>query len=340
MAQLVTIRPRENSKKFQTRQGTMTQYQKVIVAPGVEEDREAGPYKGERFPNSRQMFRPIWGASKRRWMLEGIEDNCKKLNDLVKGCKFKYKTDHPKAFHYIEEADIYDVRDPFFNHDYLRIISREGQTTLDKDIPLDHIIYLGCLANHDFQKGGETINPLLSSRVKYIITDKNIDTKIKKEVRTKAMRSTELYASLTDAKRLKIAMAMGLVASEEVDRALVDEVLWDASQSAISAPGFESKRDMFIAMCEANAEELNTRHMIQKAKSSGKLRKVKGQGYLLFGQPVGNSDRQLYEYFRNPENQEMLIRLEQALEDNLPEDYYRSTEDPKEDPQEDNDQGN
>jgi len=319
MAELITIRPRQGSKRFKAINGLMTQFQK-ITENNHEEDRATGEYKSERFPNSRQMFRPNWSASRRMWMLKGYETMDEKkqaeLDKLVVACKLKYPDKHPRAKEYITSADVYDSADPFFSHPLLRVITYEGQASLDKSRPIDKIILAGMNADHHFQHGGEKINPVLSQRVKYVITDKNIDTQIKKEARTLSVEATKLYAALNDAKKMKIALALGLISNESVERGIIDEVLWDASQDNKTMMGGTklTKQKAFIEMCQADTEELNIRHKIQKAKATGKLKKHKTQGYLLFGTPVATTDGKLYEYFNDPANQEVMIRLEKALE--------------------------
>lgn len=318
MAELVTIRPRAGSKRFRAIKG-ITQFQKV-TEQGQDVDRSVGEYKSERFPNSRQMFRPMWSASKRKWLLRGFEDmnqeKQKELDALVVKCKLKYGDKDPRARNYIKEADIYDANDPFFTHPSLKIITYEGQATLDKSRPLDQILLLGLQANVTFQKGGDKVNPVLSQRVKYVITDKNVDSKIKQDKRKKILTATKLYDALTDAKKTKVAMAMGLISNDNVDRSVIDEILWEACQDDTKVVDNNmTRQDLFIKMCKTNAAELNTRNMIQKAKATGKLRRNKTQGWLLFGESIGRTDNQVYEYFNNPDNQEMLIRLEQAMED-------------------------
>lgn len=314
MAEIVTIRPRSGSKMFKAVKGQITQFQKITEG-GQDTDRSAGEYKSERFPNSRQMFRPMWSNSKRRWLIKNFDSNSEDLNKLVTSCKLKYEKNSHKPNQYIMEADLYDANDPFFNHKSLKVITYEGQITLDKNRPIDKIILLSLQANHQFQEGGESINPLLSSRVRYVITDKNLDTSIKKKTRQTSLDALKLYDKLSDDKKVKIAMAMGLISNESVDRVLIDEVLWEACQDNVTkASNKESKQDIFIKMCNSDSTELNMKHLIQKAKASGKLKKNKTQGYLLFGQPIGTTESKIFEYFSNPENQEMLIRLEQSLE--------------------------
>lgn len=320
MAEIVTIRPKSGSKRFKAIKGQMSQFQKITEESGAERNELAGEYKSERFPNSRQMFRPMWGSSKRRWLMSGFDKFDTKeqneLNELVAKCKLKYGAKDPRAMQYITEADIYDSNDPFFNHKSLRVITYEGQVSLDKSRPLDKIILMALQADSQFQQGGETVNPMLSQRVRYVITDRNIDVKIKRAHRTKIMKSTKLYDNLTDNKKFKIAMSMGLISSEKTDRSIIDEVLWDACQdNKTKLSNKMSKQDLFISMCIATSEELNTRHMIQKAKASGNLKKNKQQGWLLFGEAISRTDAKLYEYFNNPDNQEILLRLENVLED-------------------------
>lgn len=317
MAEIITIKPRPGSKKFKAIRGQMTQFQK-ISEKGQEFDRSAGEYKAERFPNSRQMFRPMWSRSKNRWLLKSFDtmtdEKQKELDKLVTGCKFKFPDDDPRARQYITSADVFDRRDPFFNHVDLRVITYEGQITLDKERPLDKLMLMALQMHTLFQKGGENINPMLEQRVRYVITDKNVDTKIKKDRRNQAMLASQLYGKLSDAKKVKVAMGLGIISNEKTDSGIIDEVLWDyATDNKSRVSGNTTKQKLFIKMCEATTEELNTRHLIQKAKASGNLRRNKTQGWILFGESIGRNEDQLYAYFNDPENQEMILRLEEAL---------------------------
>jgi len=321
MAEIVTIRPKADSRKFRSMQGRPQQFQKMVDNTGKQKDVNVGDYKSERFPNSRQIFRIEWSLSKKRWIVEGFEgdmtlDKQKELDKMAKACKLKYPKGDPREKHPIESADMYDPADPFFNHKNLKVISSEGQLTLHVSSPIDKIILKGLSLNNEFQKGGIKTNPVLSQRTRYIITDRDIDTKIKTDERNTAMKASQLYASLSDDKKIKIAMAMGLVAQDNVDRALVDDALWDASvDTKTKVHKNLTKRDYFIAMCSATSEEINTRHMIQQARAKGKLKNTKDQGWLLFGTPIGRNEDQLFSYFSNPDNQEMLVRLEEALKE-------------------------
>jgi len=174
---------------------------------------------------------------------------------------------------------------------------------------------MGMQANNNFQETGAEINPMLSSRVRSVITDRNVDMSVKAKKRDLKLEAFRLYEKLNDAKKVKIAMSMGLISNEKVDRSIIDEVLFAAledDKTKIDAK--TTRQQLFISMCKAPTEEINTRHMIQKAKASGALKKNKTQGYILFGNAIGNTDKQVYEFFKNPANQDIIIRLENKLE--------------------------
>lgn len=320
MAEIITIKPKKGTRSFSELGSQMIQFNKV-EQNGELIDKATGEYKAEKFPNSRQMFRPSWGEAKKRWKLKGFMDDItsekqEELNKLVKACKFRYPDEHPKARQVIEEADIFDSQDPFFNHRQLRLLKREGQATLNKSRPLDQILHLAMMVDPEYAQAGESDgNPLLSKRVKFIMTDKNIDASIKRDRREKEMKVVKLFENLSDAKRLKVAMAMGFISSEKTDKDQVNDVLWEVAKDdkKLMTGSKLTRQDVFIKMCETTMDELDTRQLIQKAKAGGFLKRDKSQGWMLFGHPVGRNDAQLFAYFNDKENQKMMLRLEDAI---------------------------
>ena len=229
--EIVTIRPKKGSKRFRTANGHMSQIH-ASEDGGKTQEKNVGAFNGERFPNSRQMFRVSWSSSKHMWKLNGFENMTKEkqeeLDKLVKACKLKhYMKNDPNYGNYITTADMYDSADPFFSHKDLKVISQEGELLLNKTRPIDNIILLGIKSDGQFAVGGEKLDPLTSSRVKYIITDKTIDVQMKKEVRSKKMEALKLLDKLTSAKKLKIALAIGAIPNKDVDIDTVDELLFD-----------------------------------------------------------------------------------------------------------------
>lgn len=315
MGDLVTIVPKPGSRKFRVYGSGMTQFNQVAGDSDPNNVASTGEFKGQRFPNSRQPQRVFWSFTKRRWMLAGATKNSAKLNQLVAACKLKYEKGDPRYPNYIKEADIFDPDDAFFKHNKLKVLAKEGEFALDKSVPKDQILIMGMQARHEFALVGDDFGGPTSTRVKFLITDKNIDQQIKEGKRNREIEAAQLFASLDKKKKVQIAMGMGLIARETEDEVLVDEVLWDAAKNVTSRAGNGlTVQEYFIAMCNTTTDELNVRYLIQKSRSEGHLKLTKDQGWLLFGQTVGLNDAQVYQYFKNPENQEILIRLQQVLD--------------------------
>ena len=313
MPQLVTVKPKEGSRKFTIR-GNMTQYNKIDGNMNTTEVRSTGEYRGQRFPNSRQFIRVKWSYSKRRWLLAGASKNSERLNEIVKACKLKYEDDHKRAGDYIETADLFDMDDPFFTHSKLKMVAREGEFVLDKDYPKDKILIMAIQAQHEFEVNGIRNTGAHSSRVKYVITDKNIDNKTKVNARNKELEAIELYRSLDDDKKIKIAIAMGFVSNDNADIDTVDQMLYEAAKNTSIRKGSTvTVQDYFIGLVNASTDEINIRYLIHKARGAGYLKKVRNQGWMMFGQPIGRTDRDVYDYFKNGDNSDMIIRLEETM---------------------------
>lgn len=307
MSRIITIKPKPNSKRFFS---TANQFQKRKGADGVETDVNAGAYKGERFPNSRQMFRPKYSMSKRRWLLAGFDDNHEDLNKLVLKCKLKYPKKHPKFGEFIKEADVFDYNDPFFCHKLLKVISKEGEVSLDKNRALDNIILRGCKADPQFQVGLGNGGPI-SSRVKYIISDKEREVSMRKKVRSSKMKAYKLLDAMDFEKKKKVAMVMGLIVDDSIDPDLLTDSIFNAIDGG-GKIGTKTKQEVFIEMSEVDSEVLDFKHQVFLAKRKGLLRKRKN-GYELFGSYAGKEMRDVEAYLQNEDNQSAWMRLQQVL---------------------------
>lgn len=316
MGNIVRIIPKEGSRKFKVIGNTITNT--VVQKDGEQEVVKKTSTNRERFDRTRQMFRPEWSANKRRWDFKDYDgrdpEKMKELQDLVKRCKLKYRKGHPDYPRYIEEADIYDFSDPFFNHPKFKIVAQEGSITLDTNIPFDKLMLAGLSQLDEFQVGSED-NPILSGRARYVIIDEGLDKRIKKEDRNRKMEVYDLYKGLSDDKKMKIAYAMNLITSEDMDREVIDDLVWQAAEDTSMMKDLSiTRQNLFIQLSKMDSEELNIRHMIGKAKSSGLLRFRSDSGYLLFGKPIAQTYDNVIKYMTDPENGPTLMRLQEALE--------------------------
>lgn len=310
MAQLITIKPKPNSFKFKTVDGNITQFNKDVNSSDPLAVQSAGNYTGERFPNSRQKHRVMWSYTKRRWKLAGCTKNSEALNQLVKECKVQYPKDHPRYPDYIESADIFDSNDPFFKG--FKFMLKEGEGILDKDHPKDKIIIMALQANPHFALSGEESGKL-SNRVKNLIVDKNLDKESKIKNRQKEIEAITIYNNMNPEKRKRVAMAMGLIVKDDTDKDVVDMLLYESVTDVKTKINGLTRQDYFLAMANATTDQINNRYLIQKAKGKGLLKKTR-QGYKLFGHNAGKTEADLIKYFENPDNQEMMIRLQEVLE--------------------------
>lgn len=319
MSKIVTIKPSPLSKKFTSIIGEMQRYSENAGADGRVVSRSLGSYKQERLPNSSQIERPIaFSSQKKKWMLKDYDTNSDELNDLVKSCNLQ--NDMPKHYNFgrdILNCDIYNLNDPFFNHLQLKIKFSEGEGVLKLDTPKDKLLYAGALSNSRFQVSGDKLNPALTGRAKYILVDKEIDSKIKKESRGRKLEAIELLKEMTDEKKLTVALAMGLVKDERVDSAIIDDLLWEAVEDATNkyADSNTTKQEYFIKIAKSDNEDLSTRRTIQKAISSGIIKKDREtNSFTAFGGHIGKDRQQVVTFLLKPENSDLLFRIDKALE--------------------------
>ncbi len=317
MGEFVTIKPKEGSRKFMSTGNMHIVHTKSDEKGNVVSEMKSD-FIGQRFPKSKQLFRIPWHSTKRRWMLEGIEQNGELLNSYVRDTRLQYEKPHKLAGDYIKEADIFDYNDPFFNHRLAKIIANEGEYLIDKTNALENLLLRGIKMHPLFQLAGED-NPITAAGSRYIIVDKGIDSKIKKTSRNNKIKVMKLFDNLTSEKKLKIALAMGIINTEKTDFDVVDDLLFKAAEddkTKIMDQKNMTRQDLFVLLCEMKSEDLNLKHRIAKAKSVGLLKRQANAGYLLFGSPVGKTLVEVEEYFKNSDpNNELLNRLEEALND-------------------------
>jgi len=315
MSNIVRIIPKPGSRRFKTIGNVMhNKYTEDVNGRTVE---RTSKYKAERFDKSRQMWRPEWSFSKKRWDFKGFDgsdpEQMEKFQELVKRCKLKYEKGHPDHPRYIEEADIYDFNDPFLTHKDFKVLAEQGNISLDKNHPFDQLILAGLMQLDEFQLGAED-NPIISGRARYLIIDDALDKQVKKENRNEKMEVYDMFKALTDDDKVKIAFAMSLINSPDMDREVIDDLLFQAAEDTSQRKDMPmSNRALFKSLCKMDPEERNIRYLVGRAKPEGILRWRSDSGYLLFGKPVAKTYDNLIEYLKDPEHGPDLMRLQEAI---------------------------
>ncbi len=314
---LIKIIPSPLSRKFDGTVNGMVQIEEVKNENGVKEVRSMGSYNRERFPNSTQGERPIaYSVSKRKYLLKGYENNSEELNALVKKCNLiNDLKDHYDYNKPIESCDIFNLKDPFFNHKKLKIVFDEGFGSLNTDNPLDYILYQGILINSRYQIGGENANPALNGRSKYIVVDSSIDKVAKKEARNTRKKAEKLVEAMADDKKRSVALAMGLIISGDTDIDTITELLEEAALDNKSVSNSMSKQQYLIKLAEAPNEELEARNYVNKGFKTGLIKRDKETAmFTLFGNQIGKTKQSVINYLISPVNSETLFRLRKAID--------------------------
>jgi len=316
---LIKIIPSPLSRKFNSIiDNNVTEYIEEENNLGQKTVRSLGQYKRERFPNSHQGERPIsYSNSKGRYNLKNYEANSDELNELVKKCHLI--NDMPKHYDFnrpITTCDIRNINDPFFNHKSLKISLSEGYGSLDTENPLEYLLYMGMLANHRYQIGGENSNPALNARAKYIIVDSSIDRDTRKAVRDERKNAEALLDAMGNDRKKSIALAMGLIVDEDTDSSLINDLLEEAVLDNKTMPGAGmSKQKYFIKLASLDSTELKDREYVNKAFKKGLIRRDRESNtYVLFGAQIGKDKQGVINYLINPTNSETLYKLQKAID--------------------------
>lgn len=315
---LIKIIPSPLSKKFNNIEGSVLEYDETENASGQRSVRSLGEYKKERFPNSTQGERPIsFSVSKKRYNLKNFQTNSEELNQLVKRCNLtndmKSHYDYNKP---IISCDVYNVKDPFFNHSKLKFLLDEGYGALNTDNPLEYLLYEGIQVNNKYQVGGETNNVALNGRAKYIIVDSSIDKEIKKQARDNRKTAEKLLDNMSDDKKRAVALAMGIIVDGDTNiemiTDLLEEVALDDRKSTIAGM---SRQNYLIKLAEAAPDELEARNYINMAYKKGLIKKDKESNTnTLFGVQIGRDKNAVTNYLLNPINSDTLHRLQKAID--------------------------
>lgn len=314
---LIKIIPSPLSKKFTNIEGAMLEYKEDENELGQKSIRSIGEYKRERLPNSTQGERPIsYSISKKAYKLKNYTTNSEELNALVKKCNLindmKHHYDYNKP---IVSCDIFNIKDPFFNHKSLRLLLDEGYGVLNTENPLEFLLYEGVLANNKYQVGGEISNAALNGRAKYIIVDSSIDKEAKKLARDTRKNAEKLIDNMSDDKKRSIALAMGLIVDGDTDISLITDLLEEAALDNKKLAGAAMSRQAYlIKLAEAPSTELEARKYINKGFKGYIKKDRESNSYVLFGIQIGKDKQSVINYLINPVNSETLYRLQKAID--------------------------
>jgi hypothetical protein len=276
----------------------------------MEGGRAVGEFKSQELPGSVKGYRIKYSVGKRRYIMkdsEGKELNDDEIQKLVKEAYFTYE-EGPQIGLPILSADPRNPLDPFFNHSRLGIFLTEGSGVFNPELNAsENLVLKGLHATNEFSYTGNSN----SASVKFVISDKNQDDNKAAAKVTDKVKAITMFAALTDAKKRSIGKIMNVGINDTTDRAIVESSMFNAINSdKINSEGVPYTQ-LFIALCEAPSEEINLRELINSAK--GEIIKKTKTGYTFRGNRIANTDSGLYDFFKKPDNHELLLSLEEAM---------------------------
>lgn len=301
MEERIVIKPVKNIKAhFKTAKSSM-QY---IKENGETETRD-GQLR-DRYPNTYTGTRIQWSTGKKRWEISLTEEE---LDALVKRAKLQYEKG-PKIGEMIETADIYDKKDPFFNHKELRLIGQEGQFSLLKNVPMDKIMYNGIENNKKFGKKG---NGLISGAIKFLISDEQGDREFElKEVNTEVKAIME-FGNMTYDKKLAVATALGFRPGDLANPDSLQLSMYHFLKSTARNEDGLYNRDKFLKLASEDNEIIAIKSLIEKAKSASVLRFKKAEGYFYNGNNVAKDAEEMIAFLKNANNKDALEKITEAV---------------------------
>jgi len=274
---------------------------------GIKTQRNLGNFEGRVIPGIVGGRRIRWNPIMRKYPTGTLELD--ELQKAVAACKFRNDIyGHPDKGKLITSADPYDFNDPFFINKQAMIRLEESFATLKSNTPFEKIFskYITEDGNYNVNQSGSSS----SRNAKFEVIDADTAVSSGQKTRLRSQKATKLVENLSDDKKVKAAMYLGLIPNESTDRQLIDDVLWKIciGTDAVS----EAKKDILIGLCELPTEKLTNRYLIAKARQRGFLKKTKA-GNLLKGVNIGTTDFEVETYFDNVDNQNIIDILEKDL---------------------------
>lgn len=309
MEEILTIKPARQSNILKSINANIMF--ETDTSEGVKITNNLGAIKGLTIPGIQGNKRIIWNHQLRKFHVGDLSKD--ELNTLVAECKFKNDMPgHPDKGKMITSCDVYDFSDPFFNNRMADIKLAESVGNLSSLRAFEKIFsYYAKSTPMEFVDTDKDEGNLSSLSAKYQIINSNNVVGASQKTRLKSEDATKLLFSLNDDKKLKIALYLGLIPSENIDRQLIDDALWNICVGKENI--HEVKRELFIDLCKVSTEVLNTRHLIAKCKTMGFLKKTNGN-WNLQGNQIGRTDKEVELYFDDLANGDIIGALENKIQ--------------------------
>lgn len=274
----------------------------------------SNPYTLQRFDGTMQKKGPKFNHHKRRWTIidpedptktQELEHNSDVLDEMVAQCKLINDVpNHPQFGQYITKTDITDKNDPFFVNAKTKLTLKVGEAYIPTG-PHDHlnkILILALMTLKEFQVGNKKSRGRGRGRVRYTIVDRAIDRKEKRRERELDEQARKILYNLSDEKKLRVAIALNLIRTTDVDSLMIDDLVWEyATDTKTKIKGGITKQQDFVQLCEKGNSIIDAKYIFHVAKASGVVR-MQNKEYTAFGERLGKTVNEAAEFIARETN--------------------------------------
>lgn len=316
---LVTVRRIQNPNSFSR---SWSEVNKLKGPDGKVTDTTPLAYNEDVLPGSRDIFKPLFSMGRRMRLINiTMEDRPYVANtikeedfkELVKKAKLTYE-EGPNVGKIIEEASLYNDKDPFFSSVALERTHLEGDLLLDMSQPVDTIVYYCMLAHDEYALDGRINEKAIPSRVKYVLlhegqsTDDNLN---KVSVSRKLMKVLD---NMNRQEAARIAFIFNIkIDNNTTDEMIKDQIALLLEDKTKTVPGLgKTYKEWFESLIQNSVERLSAIEIVHKGLNYGIIQKTRS-GYMFEGEPLGQTKVSVESYLLDPRKQDIFARLSEAL---------------------------
>lgn len=294
------IRPVSGSRMLSRVANVVDHYIEGKDEAGNEVTEKLGTYNKERFPDSRQNFRPEFDGKLGQFDIrkkDGTLWTQEDADKCLKAFPLAYPEGHTKANEPITSCDIHNVADAYFISIGLMRYAEEGELALSWGITRDELLmqmYAGMeeVAMDD----GQEFHP---GDTRYLITDPDAqDDKVERKMNVK-LDATKLFLGMQDDRQqmLDILSLFSVFPEEDQSMIAIRLELFKYVDDNTTTEDGATYQQRFITYGQFDKTELSLRASIAKGMASGDIRSRAGS-YWFADESVGKMYAQVVEHFR------------------------------------------
>ena len=329
-----TIKPAPNSRKLATGVNGVTEMienRYGIKSNGEKELISSSSYDAQRFDDTLQFETASWSSTQGKYLIIDPDDPTKskvldgyseKLNKMVSKCNLHYEKDYGefKRGQLIKQCDIFDFYDPFLNHTKFRMSFKQGERIVPlgwndgTGEELNQLLVLAFRASKRFAVGSGLKTQKISSNVRYIIVDKNVERKEKVSKRSLDLQARNYFDKLSEEKIIKISIALGLVSNPNIEYSTIEDLLWSYITNTIEkVPGGLTKQENFVKLVESGVDNIEIHYLFNDAKAKGIIKKIGGT-YSAFGTNLGKTVAEAINKLKLDSSEKLRNKITEAIE--------------------------